>query len=218
MVLCAGSCMMGCFSARQTLQQFYVTPGLVWYVSSTDITGMVVPFCDAVGMLGLTLCSAQMMDQHVAVAEIMCSCNFYTYASLIYCVQLMIDCNQLWQSAYCSVSFVLFITLCCSSLSSCVFVAVSDARCCTAGWLVSYCWTATWCCFTVIAWPITSQEVRRLMVWLFSVMQYSVLLQCDVMLACYMPSSYVCLSQVGVLLKWLNIGSQRQHHTIAQGL
>jgi len=28
----------------------------------------------------------------------------------------------------------------------------------------------------------------------------------------------VCLSQVGVLLKWLNVGSHKQHHTIAQGL
>ena len=28
----------------------------------------------------------------------------------------------------------------------------------------------------------------------------------------------VCLSQVGVLLKRLNVGSQKQHHTIAQGL
>ena len=28
----------------------------------------------------------------------------------------------------------------------------------------------------------------------------------------------VCLSQVGVLLKLLNIGSHKQHHTIAQGL
>ena len=28
----------------------------------------------------------------------------------------------------------------------------------------------------------------------------------------------VCLSQVGVLLKWLNRGSHKQHHTIAQGL
>jgi len=28
----------------------------------------------------------------------------------------------------------------------------------------------------------------------------------------------VCPSQVGVLLKWLNIGSHKQHHTIAQGL
>ena len=28
----------------------------------------------------------------------------------------------------------------------------------------------------------------------------------------------VCLSQVGVLLKWLNIGTRKQHHTIAQGL
>jgi len=28
----------------------------------------------------------------------------------------------------------------------------------------------------------------------------------------------VCPSQVEVLVKWLNIGSQKQHHTIAQGL
>jgi len=28
----------------------------------------------------------------------------------------------------------------------------------------------------------------------------------------------VCLSQVGVLLKRLNVGSHEQHHTIAQGL
>ena len=28
----------------------------------------------------------------------------------------------------------------------------------------------------------------------------------------------VCLSQVGVLLKRLNVGSRKQHHTIAQGL
>ena len=28
----------------------------------------------------------------------------------------------------------------------------------------------------------------------------------------------VCLSQVSVLLKWLNIGSRKQCHTIAQGL
>jgi len=32
------------------------------------------------------------------------------------------------------------------------------------------------------------------------------------------PCVCVCLSQVGVLLKWLNIGSHKQHHTIAQGL
>jgi len=31
------------------------------------------------------------------------------------------------------------------------------------------------------------------------------------------PSVCVCLSQVGVLLKRLNVGSQKQHHTIAQG-
>jgi len=28
----------------------------------------------------------------------------------------------------------------------------------------------------------------------------------------------VCLSQVGVLLKWLNVGSHKQHHTIVQVL
>ena len=28
----------------------------------------------------------------------------------------------------------------------------------------------------------------------------------------------VCLSQVGVLLKQLNTGSHKQHHTIAQGI
>jgi len=27
-----------------------------------------------------------------------------------------------------------------------------------------------------------------------------------------------CLSQVGVLVKWLNVGSHKQCHTIAQGL
>ena len=27
----------------------------------------------------------------------------------------------------------------------------------------------------------------------------------------------LCLSQVGVLLKWLNVGSLKQHHTIPQG-
>ena len=48
------------------------------------------------------------------------------------------------------------------------------------------------------------------------------------MLSRYMPwscvcvsvcvSVCVCLSQVGVLLKWLNIGKRKQRHTIAQGL
>jgi len=28
----------------------------------------------------------------------------------------------------------------------------------------------------------------------------------------------VCPSQVGVLLKWLNVGSHKQHHTIVEGL
>jgi len=32
------------------------------------------------------------------------------------------------------------------------------------------------------------------------------------------PSVSVCLSQVGVLLKRLNVGSHEEHHTIAQGI
>jgi len=40
----------------------------------------------------------------------------------------------------------------------------------------------------------------------------------DAMLVRYMPSSCVCLSQVSVVLKWLNVGSHKQCHTIAQGL
>jgi len=38
---------------------------------------------------------------------------------------------------------------------------------------------------------------------------------------CFGPMSVVCLSvptQVGVLLKWLNVGSHKQRHTIAQGV
>ena len=42
------------------------------------------------------------------------------------------------------------------------------------------------------------------------------------MLVLYMPCSCVCLSlclsQVGVLLKWLNIGIRKQRRMIAQGL
>ena len=38
----------------------------------------------------------------------------------------------------------------------------------------------------------------------------------DAMLAQYLPSSCVCLSQVGVLLRPLNLGSCKQRHTIAQ--
>ena len=57
--------------------------------------------------------SAQMMDQHVTVAEIMCSCNFYTYASLIYCVQLMTD--WLIVINFGSLHTVQWV-LCCSSL------------------------------------------------------------------------------------------------------
>jgi len=35
---------------------------------------------------------------------------------------------------------------------------------------------------------------------------------------CLSVSVSVCLSQVGVILKRLNVGSHKQHHTIAQGL
>jgi len=38
------------------------------------------------------------------------------------------------------------------------------------------------------------------------------------MLAWYMLWTCVCLSQVGVVLKWLDIGSRKQYYTIAQGL
>ena len=43
---------------------------------------------------------------------------------------------------------------------------------------------------------------------------------CDATLARYvvLSYSYVCLSQVGVLWKQLNIGSRKQRHTIAQEL
>ena len=35
---------------------------------------------------------------------------------------------------------------------------------------------------------------------------------------CLSVSVCLCLSQVGVLLKWLNVGTRKQRHTIAQGL
>ena len=41
---------------------------------------------------------------------------------------------------------------------------------------------------------------------------------CPSVCACVCPSVSVCLSQAGVLLKRQNIGSQKQHHTIPQGL
>jgi len=40
----------------------------------------------------------------------------------------------------------------------------------------------------------------------------------DAMHACIHVCVCVCLSQVGVLLKRLNVRSHKQHHTIAQGL
>ena len=38
------------------------------------------------------------------------------------------------------------------------------------------------------------------------------------MVVCLCVCVSVCLSQVGVLLKWLNVGTRKQRHTIAQGL
>jgi len=38
------------------------------------------------------------------------------------------------------------------------------------------------------------------------------------MMLCAVLAMGLCLSQVGVLLKRLNVGSHKQHHTIAQGL
>jgi len=55
----------------------------------------------------------------------------------------------------------------------------------------------------------------------FSVSMYSTKYQMGpIFTVRYMPWPCVCLclSQVGVLLKWLNIGTRQQRHTIAQGL
>ena len=60
---------------------------------------------------------------------------------------------------------------------------------------------------------ITSGQKRpKLVFWIVS------FIPCEVCSARYMPWSCVCLSQVGVLLKWLNIGACKQCHKIAQGL
>ena len=45
--------------------------------------------------------------------------------------------------------------------------------------------------------------------------------RCFITARCYASAVLamgLCLSQVGVLLKRLNVGSRKQHHTIAQGL
>jgi len=43
-----------------------------------DVTGAVVPFCDTVKLLGVTLDSALSTDRHVT--EVVCSCSYHTRA------------------------------------------------------------------------------------------------------------------------------------------
>ena len=52
---------------------------------------------------------------------------------------------------------------------------------------------------------------------------FKILLLHFVTVRCHVSAVYsvvmsVCLSQVCLLLKWLNIGSRKKHHVIAQGL
>jgi len=73
----------------------------------------------------------------------------------------------------------------------------------------------TSCCRTI------SKKKRSLMFWdvtWASIVWLKSFLPHDAMLAWYMPSSCVCLSQVGLVLKQLNVGSCKQRHTIAQRL
>jgi len=62
------------------------------------------------------------------------------------------------------------------------------------------------------------QDTKMVMVIMVLTITCYYFLPHDTMLTLYMLQSCVCLSQVGVLLKWLNVGSCKQCHTIAQGL
>ena len=69
---------------------------------------------------------------------------------------------------------------------------------------VIYChavWCSFVCCFDV--WELSEVSFYRAMLCIRGTSHGSV---------------SVCLSQVGVLLKRLNVGSHKQHHTISQGL
>ena len=59
---------------------------------------------------------------------------------------------------------------------------------------------------------ITTQDIK------FTSTPVNVYIIPDAMHPRYMPWPCVCLSQVGVLLKRLNVGSHKQNHTIAQGI
>jgi len=62
-------------------------------------------------------------------------------------------------------------------------------------------WCSFVCCFDV--WELSEVSFYRAMLCIRGTSRGSV---------------SVCLSQVGVLLKRLNVGSHKQHHTISQGL
>ena len=62
-------------------------------------------------------------------------------------------------------------------------------------------WCSFVCCFDV--WELSEVSFYRAMLCIRGTSHGSV---------------SVCLSQVGVLLKRLNVGSHKQHHTISQGL
>jgi len=72
------------------------------------------------------------------------------------------------------------------------------------------------------ALPAAQPTVSKQMLYIkrYTNLQASVctILPHDVMLAQYMPPLCVCLSQVSVLLKQINVGSCNQRHMIAQGL
>jgi len=67
--------------------------------------------------------------------------------------------------------------------------------------------------------PVSQQmlsAVKSLRITIFTARCYA----CAVlaMVLCLSVCVCVCLSQVGVLLRRLNVGSHEQHHTIAQGI
>jgi len=57
---------------------------------------------------------------------------------------------------------------------------------------------------------------KHVFVWIFTARCYASAVLARALCLSVRPS--VCLSQVGVLLKRLNVGSHKQHHTISQGI
>jgi len=121
-----------------------------------------------------------------------------------------------------------------SSLS-CVWSQDSDRRGCDAGrymdWYTTR-WSCLWrwirSCLTAVlsgsSWRSRSEfdagrynvtvDNRSICRW-YLLVCLCVFFWCDAMLARYMS---VCLSQVGVVLKWIKVRSRKQCHTIAQQL